>query len=451
MKCDKIVGFKYFLDKAQPSSQYGKLYLKHLEVLNDFAEVNKEQQLLLDIINLDSKVKKKLEDILVHFKNIRLTLDKIKNRSSVDSVDLFEVKVQALKTLQLFEHIDTNKFNLRCVKSVLKVLDPTDEKNYTFSIYGKFDSEYDSIVKRKKEIEKVIASVNGQKANLLKLERDKIIIEELRRSEIVLTSLVNSLSTCIQSMIDNIEVVSNIDVKLAFAKVYENYSYCLTKENIDIKIDGANLPLISDTVKHFTLLHIDVERGSTLITGANMGGKSTILKNLAFQVMLTMHGLLPLASKFEMPFINKVMYLSSFEDTTHGLSRFGNEITMLSEYLDCLDENSLFLVDEFASSTNPTEGYLFVKSLIRHCNKLPSFSVFTTHYDNLNSECITYAVTGLKESDLDSTLSLSDLMDYSIKKCTTSDVPKQALLVAKHMKINSSLLELLEEIYKERE
>ncbi len=451
MKCDKIVGFQYFLDKAQPSSQYGKLYLKQLEVLSCEDEVAKEQQLLLDVIKLDGSVRKKLEDILVHFKNIRLTLDKIKNCNSIDSVDLFEVKVQALKTMQLFEYIDTDKFNLQSVSQVLKVLDPTDEKNYTFTIYGKFDDEYDSIVKRKKEVEKVLASVNGQKAKLLKLERDKIIIEELRRSEVVLANIVKALSTCIEAMIINIEVVANIDVKLAFAKVYDDYDYCLTTFANSIIISDGVLPLISDSVKNYTALNIDVARGATLITGANMGGKSTILKNIAFQVKLTMHGLLPLASKLTMPYINQVMYLSSFEDTTHGLSRFGNEITLLSEYLDKIGDKSLFLVDEFASSTNPTEGYLFVKSLIRHCNSLPSFSVFTTHYDNLNKECTTYAVAGLKESDLDSRLDLSELMDYSIKKCETSDVPKQALLVAKHMKINSSLLELLEEIYKERE
>ncbi len=451
MSCNKVAGFQYFLNKAQPSSQYGKLRLKKIGKLSSTCEISYEQSLLIDVINYEDSQRKKVEDILVHFKNIRLTLDKIKNCNSVDSVDLFEVKVQALKTMQLFLVLDTSKFKLNDVTRVLEILDPTGEKNYTFSIFGKFDEEYDKIIKRKKEIEKVIASVSGQKIKHLKLERDKIIVEELRRSELVLKLIVSSLSECIDSMINNIEIIENIDIKIAISKLYENYNFTATKFSDKISIRGGYLPLVSDNVNHYTSLDIDVSSGSTLITGANMGGKSTILKNIAFQVLLTMHGFLPLATSFSMPFINNVMYLSSFEDTTHGLSRFGNEITMLSNYLDLMNGKTLFLVDEFASSTNPAEGYLFVKTLIRYCNKLSDFSVFTTHYDNLSQECTTYAVTGLKESDLNSNLDLGELMDYSIQKYEKSVVPKQALLVAKHMKINSSLLELLEEIYRERE
>lgn len=451
MSCKEIVGYKYFLDMAQPSSQYGKLMLKKLEVLSSIDEISEEQQLLLYTINLDPSIKKQMKDILVHFKNIRLTLDKIKNCNSVDSVDLFEVKVQALKTMQLYELIDTNKYHLSSVKEIIKVLDPTDEKNYTFSLYGKFDDEYDEIIKRKRKVEQIIASVDGHKAKLLRHERDAIIVEELRRSEIVLAKIVKDLNGYIDTMISNIAVIANIDIKLSFSELYEKYQYCETTFDETVILENGILPLVSDTVNSYTELDITLMRGSTLITGANMGGKSTILKNVAFQVMLTQHGFLPLATKFVMPYISKVLYLSSFEDTTHGLSRFGNEITMLSDYLNCLDDNTLFLVDEFASSTNPAEGYLFVKSLIRYCNSLSSFSLFTTHYDNLNKECTTYVVVGLKESNLDSSLQLSELMDYRIKKAQDSTVPKQALLVAKFMNINDNLLEILENTYEECE
>ncbi len=449
MNCNEVSGFTYFVSKAQPKSQYGKLGLKNLVQLNSAAEITSEQKLLIEVIELNAKTKSNIKDILVHFKNIKFVLDKISKCQSVDVVDLFEVKMQALKTIELAKELDKMSFKLNDVSEIIKVLDPTTEGSYTFTLFGKYDSEYDDIINRKKLLEREI-NMSFKNVSKLKNEREQLILEEHQKAEEIIKKIVNELSSNIHLMIENIEIITSIDIKLAFANVYKDYSYTVTNFSEDILIEDAVIPLISDNVKNFTALTIDLRRGSTLIIGANMGGKSTILKNVALQSLLTSYGLLPLATKFQMPYLKNIVFLTSYEDTSHGLSRFGNEIKMLSKYLEELDDNTLFLVDEFASSTNPSEGYLFVKSLINYCNSLNSFSVFTSHYDNLSKECMTYQVVGLKESE-NNNLSLNDLMDYTIVKSNDICVPKQALFVAKHLGINKDLLQVLEKSYKERE
>ncbi len=443
------IGFTHFIDKVDCKSQYGKLRLRSLEMLESKDDILREQQLLLKVIKLDDKVKNDARAVLSNIKNISLILNNILIGNVVDIVDLHEVKVQAMHTEKLTKIIGRDLFPFDDVSEIIEALDPNNEGNFTFRLYECYDEDLAAIVKRKREIEHVYFKSDASMKSTVMADRDKIIIEEKVRTDIVLQKIVNQLKSVISKMIANVELLTKCDLYLAKSLVYSEYKYTIVEFSESFVVEGSVLPIVSDNTTNYTPLNIDLNRGSTLIVGANMGGKSTILKNLAFNLCLINYGFLPIADRFECPFLNNIVFVQSYEDSTHGLSRFGGEITALNDALLKLDDKTLFLIDEFASSTNPSEGYLFVKSLINYCNNLNTYTVLTSHYDNLTQECDTYVVSGISEEALGGHVNIHDLMNYEIAKTTDNSIPKQALLVAKHMDINENFLEVLSDNYKE--
>ncbi len=441
------IGVKYFLDKIDCKSQYGKLALKTLPKLSSNDEILARQELLIRSISLDEEIVSDARRVFSNIKNITLILKNIASGQSVEIVDLHEVKIQAMHTRNLQKILGRSMFAFKDVDKVISVLDPNGENSFSFRLYESYDPELNEIIRRKREIEYEYYNCEDGMKQAVMQKRDKVVLEEQIRTEVVIKSIVSDLKKYITNMIDNVELLTLCDLVLSQSLVYKNYSYCVTQFSDTFEIESACFPLVSDNVNNYTPLNISLNKGSTLIVGANMGGKSTILKNIAFNVYLVNYGLLPLAKKFVMPTINNIVFLQSFEDTAHGLSRFGSEVKMLNSALDLLDESTIFFIDEFASSTNPTEGYLFVKSLINYCSTLNSYSVLTTHYDNLTKECDTYVVCGVSQTD-DKDLSLSDLMNYDIVKTNEDSIPKQAMIVAKHMDVNDKYLKILEENYK---
>ncbi len=443
------IGITYFLNKIDCKSQYGKLALKDLEQLESIDCINDAQKLLLSVIDLESDVKDQARSILSNIKNITMILKNIANRNSVDIVDLHEVKIQAMHTKQLSQLFENKMFDFKAVDEIIAILDPNNENKYSFRIYESYDLELYEIVKKKREIEHAYYNSETSDKSQIMAEREKIVLQEKLKTEEVICKIVNKLASYIDNMIYNVEVLTSCDLTISKSIVYKNYNYCLCEFSDHFEIKSSYLPLVSDSVCKYTPLNVELHEGPTLIVGANMGGKSTILKNIAFNVFLVNHGFLPLAKKFVMPHINNIVFVQSFEDTVHGLSRFGSEVKMLNEALELLDDKTLFLIDEFASSTNPTEGYLFVKSLINYCSSLKTYTILTSHYDNLSTECDTYVVSGIKGDAYNQDCSLSDLMDYDIYKTEQNSIPKQAMLVAEYMDINSDYLEILKKNYKE--
>ncbi|MFV0499887.1 MAG: MutS-related protein [Bacilli bacterium] len=438
------IGVKYFLDKVECKSQYGKLKLKNLPILCK-TEIESYHELLIKVIAIDDDIKSQVQGVLGSVKNISLILKNVLNKQVVDLNSLHEIKVQAMQTQKIINLIGKKYFDFEDVDEIIKILDPNQENKYSFRLYECYDLELNLILKKKRDIEHQYYNANYEDKVKIMQARDKVVLEEKVRTDLVIKRLVTKLSRFIDKMIKNCDLLTDCDVMIAKSLMYKHYNYCKTEYGDNIEVENGVYPFVCDNVRLYTPLSIELFKGSTLITGANMGGKSTILKNLAFNITINNLGFLPLASKFVVPEIKKVLFLHSFEDSSHGLSRFGNEIVLLNKVLDNIDKYTLFLVDEFASSTNPTEGYIFVKSLINYCNSLDAYSLFTSHYDNLSSECQTYVVLGLNDEIVGN---INDSMNYNIYKTSNNIVPRQALKVAKHLEINSKYLKILKNNYR---
>ena len=116
-------------------------------------------------------------------------------------------------------------------------------------------------------------------------------------------------------------------------------------------------------------------------------------------------------------------------------------------------------VDEFARGTNPKEGQKFVRALAKYLNEKPSISIITTHFDSVvESNMKHYQVVGLKNLDFENLKNrlkannslelIQDNMDFTLEESIETEVPKDALNIAKLIGLDDEISEM---IYREYE
>ena len=160
--------------------------------------------------------------------------------------------------------------------------------------------------------------------------------------------------------------------------------------------------LLEQKGRRFVPVSIALTRGATVITGANMGGKSVAMKTVALNVLLLQAGFLVCAKRARMPLFHSVkMLFDDLQSIQSGLSGFGSEIVEFQKALSEVEEGySLFLLDEFARGTNPDEGARIVQAVTRYLNDVDAISLLTTHYDKVAEFAHAhYQIIGLRDVD----------------------------------------------------
>lgn len=225
--------------------------------------------------------------------------------------------------------------------------------------------------------------------------------------------------------------------------------------------NGRNLAVeevVTGKGKEYCPVSISLKDGVTVITGANMGGKTISLKLAGQVAILAQYG-------FFVPADSATVGLSSYmqiligdsQSVERGLSSFGSEMEELKEILDKGQERSLILVDEIASGTNPTEGTALTKSLVDYLMERPYISLITTHFETVTERegVVNMQVRGLADCDFvllgrelqyanrrDRINIISKYMDYRLCRVENeTQVPKDALNIATMLGIDKVIIE----------
>ncbi len=220
------------------------------------------------------------------------------------------------------------------------------------------------------------------------------------------------------------------------------------------------LEILKAQGKEFTPVTVDIIRGTTLITGANMGGKSVALMTVATNAELVRLGFFAFATEFTMPLFDYVhLVAGDGQDQASGLSSFGAEVIQLKELAALTDHGcGLAVFDEFARSTNPYEGRRFVQALGEFMQQTGWHGAIATHYDGINlPDAACYQVVGLKNKN-PATPATADIralidnlcanMDYRLRKLDgSSEVPHDALHIATMLDADPRFLTLLKKLY----
>lgn len=472
------LGFKKLLSRVETLSPYGKSKLKGLKnYLRGEEDLLEEEfnkmEIFMKFSSNNRDIVRNVEGLIHRLKDIKTVINNCLKEHILDEVDLFEIKAQALLMEEMNEYLkafpnELHSFLLKDVSRVIKALDPDNDKTPTFYIYESYSPELKEIREKKKGIEKEIYASNSfDEITRLKEERLKVLVEEERVELEIRKKLTSILYDEAEDFLENIEKIGNLDflmAKVRFAKTYGGIRPEISK-NYEIDVKGlVNIEVrevLEAKSRPFTPIDISIGSGVTIITGANMGGKSVALKTITENLLLFHMGFFVIAEEAKFPLIDFVFFISDdMQDISKGLSTFGAEIMKLKEVNVFLDLGIGFVVfDEFARGTNPKEGQKFVEALAKYLNDRPTISLMTTHFDGIVREGMNhYQVVGLKNVDfnkLKTKIELSsnsmgliqEYMDFRLEKAGKEEVPKDALNIAKLIGIDKRFTEIILDEY----
>ena len=209
----------------------------------------------------------------------------------------------------------------------------------------------------------------------------------LTREKALYEALVESLNTHLTPLQDCASGLAEIDVLANFAERASNLDYCrptLVDEQT-LHIEGGRHPVVEQLLDEPFVpndLVMDRQREMLIITGPNMGGKSTYMRQAAIIALLAYCGCYVPASRATFGPIDQIFTrMGSADDTAGGRSTFMVEMTETANILNNATEQSLVLMDEVGRGTSTFDGLSLAWSsavhLARHIN---AFTLFATHY-----------------------------------------------------------------------
>ncbi len=166
---------------------------------------------------------------------------------------------------------------------------------------------------------------------------------------------------------------------LLWAKERHALCYPDFRESACCQIEKGILPVLKkQTGKTYVPLSIDLEKGASVLFGANMTGKTTVLKTLYFHLIAVKAGLPVPATSFAITFPDHIaIQLKSSGTVSSGLSGFGEEIAFFCEKVG---QNAFILVDELFQSTDPVTGAVLSEVILEEFSSKNLLFFCTSHY-----------------------------------------------------------------------
>ena len=154
-----------------------------------------------------------------------------------------------------------------------------------------------------------------------------------------------------------------------------------------LQITAGRHPVVEPRVDTFIAndLRFDPTRSMLVVTGPNMGGKSTYMRQTALIVLLACCGLYVPAERAVIGPVDQIFTrVGSSDDLAGGRSTFMVEMTETAQILNNATEHSLILMDEIGRGTSTFDGVSIAWSVARHlAEKLRAYTLFATHYFEL--------------------------------------------------------------------
>ena len=201
--------------------------------------------------------------------------------------------------------------------------------------------------------------------------------------------------------------LSDIDVFVSLSDVAEEYGYVKPEFNDDNVIDivDGRHPIVERNVSADSYISNDckVEKDENilLITGPNMSGKSTYMRQLALIVILAQIGSFVPASSANLPIFDKIFTrIGASDDLAGGKSTFMVEMIEAKNALVESTANSLLIFDEIGRGTSTYDGIALAQSILEYINNtIKCKTLFSTHYHELTKlENITEGIKNIHVS-----------------------------------------------------
>lgn len=439
MKLKNIIdvpcGIRFCFENLALGSSYSRRYLLEMEMMESKEEIISWHKAKEPFVQMASNPRNSslMQTINLRYfsiKDIRETLQAISRARVADDIELFEVKNLAMGALaiqDLFARANVKLELSTQLNEVIDILDPDHNRILAFYVYDSYSPELSALRS------KIKCSEDSDERQALIMESQEIEVSIRRK-------ITRTLKPFAQMLSDTLYALVKADILLAQARLSKSLGLTTPtlSEGLNYSLKGMFNPQIKDVLERQgkTYQSVDIDFGDKpmLIIGANMGGKTVVLKTLVLAQYLTQFGF-DVPAQSAMISIKKGVFFCAgdSQNELEGLSSFAAEMKKIDEVIKCPlnGDEIIAFIDEPARSTNPIEGTALVSSLINILNDKQTTLLMTTHYNIDSVLCRRMKVKGLENGK----------MNYSLEVSPAGEVPHEALSVAQSLGISPEWLE----------
>jgi len=211
-------------------------------------------------------------------------------------------------------------------------------------------------------------------------------LAEDREVERVLRQLSGMVGLSGEDLMLTLDQIARLDLDIAkarYSKVIKAVAPWVSEQEVSdrrLRLVRARHPLLTGNVVPVSI-DLDRDQEVLLITGPNAGGKTVTLKTVGLLAMMAQAGLHVPAEEAHFPRFDGIYAdIGDQQSISESLSTFSSHITNLKGIMSRATVNSLVLVDELGTSTDPEEGSALASAVLRYFQKIGSFVVGTTHH-----------------------------------------------------------------------
>ena len=305
--------------------------------------------------------------------------------------------------------------------------------------------------------ERFISPILKEKEALILNAEEKIVELEYN----LFINIRNEVKRYIPNLQKIAKIISEIDVLCSFATVSENNNYVrpiLTDS--ELEIINSRHPVVEKVIKsEFVSNDIIMDKNTNilLITGPNMAGKSTYMRQMAITAVMAQIGCFVPADTAKIPLFDAIYTrIGASDDLVSGESTFMVEMMEASNAIKNATDKSLILFDELGRGTATFDGMALAQSIIEYIHKfIHGKTFFSTHYheltdleDNLKNLRNIHVSAYEEEGKL---VFLHKIKEGSVDKSYGIHVAKLALLPEEVIKRADEILEVYEGNEKKRD
>ena len=426
------------LDRLELQSGFARRCLLDMEMLTDASGIGDSYDVLHHFVGFlattDPVRVSTLLFKLQALKDISTTIKNLEHNATLEDIELFEVKHLAILTVDvkglMHEQGMDRVVEVPDLNEVIAILDPDGLKIATFYIYDSYCQQLRDLRAKMRQH----PELNDQ----LLLEASEIELE-------VRADLSKKLQPFAPAIRQALLALAHIDIYLAKAVQMKQMGLCFPVISSDgnSRYEGMFHPQVKDALesrgRRFQPVDISYGLKPTLITGANMGGKTVVLKTLTLCQYLFQFGFGIPARSASIDVKSHIFFCIGDEQSVEkGLSSFAAEMKNIDAVIKASrkERKILALVDEPARTTNPTEGAALVAALLQVLAAADMSLILTTHYDIEPGDARCLRVKGFDNG----------VMNYSLVEVHDGEVPQEALNIAQALDIDSEWIALARDI-----
>ena len=220
--------------------------------------------------------------------------------------------------------------------------------------------------------------------------QDKVVALEYQ----LFCQLKEQVCDCVAQIQKSAAAVAQVDVLNSFATVAAANNYCMPQVDAGdvISITEGRHPVVEKVLKNAIFVpndtYMDGENDlCAVITGPNMAGKSTYMRQVALIVLMAQMGSFVPARAARIGIVDRVFTrIGASDDLAAGQSTFMVEMTEVAGLLKNATSRSLLILDEIGRGTSTYDGMAIARAVVEHCadkKRLGAKTLFATHYHEL--------------------------------------------------------------------